>query len=115
MPKSRTVLKLSSDEKNYLEELIKKPTIEVRGYALYTFKRSLPCNKLGQAQICCHELEKVRNSEMEWRRTSLFSLHFSAAFKNLCLISSVIKTLTPILTCRIGVFGQSEGQMKICP
>jgi hypothetical protein len=30
MPKARTVLKLSSDEKNYLEELIKKPTIEVR-------------------------------------------------------------------------------------
>ncbi len=32
MPKARTVLKLSSDEKNYLEELIKKPTIEVRVY-----------------------------------------------------------------------------------
>ena len=32
MPKARTVLELSSDEKKYLEELIKKPTIEVRVY-----------------------------------------------------------------------------------
>ena len=32
MPKARTVLELSSDEKKYLEKLIKKPTIEVRVY-----------------------------------------------------------------------------------
>lgn len=32
MPKARTFLKLSSDEKNYLEELIKKSIIEVRVY-----------------------------------------------------------------------------------
>lgn len=32
MPKAITVLELSSDEKDFLEELIKKPTIEVRTY-----------------------------------------------------------------------------------
>ncbi len=32
MPNARAVFELSSDEKNYLEELIKKLTIEVRVY-----------------------------------------------------------------------------------
>lgn len=32
MPKARTIIELTSEEKDYLEELIKKPTIEVRVY-----------------------------------------------------------------------------------
>ena len=32
MPKARTTIELSSDEKSYLENILKKPTIEVRVY-----------------------------------------------------------------------------------